>query len=48
MIKCEECELYYDVIWNNDGGEPPLSFCPRCGAEDPTNEDNQEELSDEE
>ena len=34
MMFCPDCELHYDVTWNNDGQEPPTKFCPRCGCEE--------------
>ena len=33
MLKCNDCDLHYEVIWNYDGQEPPQYFCPRCGSE---------------
>lgn len=34
MLICKDCGLQYDVIWNNDGQEPPCEYCPRCGSDD--------------
>lgn len=34
MIICQDCDLNYEVVWNNDGQEAPCKFCPRCGSEE--------------
>lgn len=31
MLVCVDCELRYEIIWNNDGMETPDRYCPRCG-----------------
>lgn len=31
---CNECDLRYCVVWNNDGMEAPNCYCPRCGSSD--------------
>jgi hypothetical protein len=33
QLKCEDCELRYNVVWDNDGGECPVVYCPRCGSD---------------
>lgn len=32
MIKCPECERWFEVVWLNDGLGPP-EYCPMCGVE---------------
>lgn len=40
MLRCGDCDLVYDVVWNLDaagqgpGGWKPVSYCPRCGSTD--------------
>jgi hypothetical protein len=36
MIECNDCDLRYCVVWNHDGGESPVEYCPRCGSADLT------------
>ena len=31
---CNECDLTYRVIWDQDDGESPANYCPRCGGGD--------------
>ncbi len=33
-IVCQDCGLRYQVIWSNDGDEPPCNYCPRCGSQE--------------
>jgi hypothetical protein len=33
MLICSECDLHYEVVWNNDGCGAPVVYCPRCGSE---------------
>lgn len=33
MLVCENCSMVFSVTWINDGGGPPVDYCPRCGVE---------------
>jgi rRNA maturation endonuclease Nob1 len=39
MLKCQDCDLRYEVIWDNDGQESPCEYCPRCGSQELIAED---------
>lgn len=34
-LRCEECGLIYQVIWNNDGTGDAVQYCPRCAEPEP-------------
>ena len=42
MLTCADCDLSYDVIYNNDGQGGAGNYCPRCGIEKLTYDDDQE------
>jgi hypothetical protein len=42
MLICNTCGLHYEVIWNNDGDEPPTNYCPRCGEYEDLTTDEEE------
>ena len=41
MLTCD-CDLSYDVVYNNDGQGGAGNYCPRCGSEKLTYDDDQE------
>jgi hypothetical protein len=45
MLFCNNCELHYEVIFNNDAlavdGDRPDQFCPRCGGCDLDSDDGE-------
>ena len=32
MFECDECNLRFEVVWENDGQGTPDLFCPRCSG----------------
>ena len=45
MRVCENCNLHFDVVWDNDGMGAPIEYCPRCGEteinEEPESENDE-------
>jgi len=39
MICCPECEVEFEVIWQNNGWTTGIYYCPFCGREWETTDD---------